>query len=155
MVCFFSVGQSYLTARRGIFTRKQYRVGNFFHSQVTNRAQWTSAGRTTCELGTTVATNKVAALALQYRWQYIVETHRTLKETSQVIVGSSGTSQRRHPLGWCALGSTCRKCCCCLTAHFCAGSGRRGGLADTPDGPRGRPCHTPGEEKGLRGAGRE
>lgn len=111
--------QGYLAAGGGIFTRKKYGVGNFFHSQIPNGTQRSSAGRTTGELGATIATNEVPALALEDRWQHIVKTDGALEEAGQVIVGSGGARQGRYPLGRCTLGGTCRKCCGSLTTHFC------------------------------------
>lgn len=119
VVSFLGMRQCYLAARGGIFTREQYGVGHFFHRQIPNGAQGPSAGRTTGELGATVATNKMAALALEDRWQHIVKTDGTLKEAGQVIVGGGGARQGRYPLGRCTLGGTCRKCCGSLTTHFC------------------------------------
>lgn len=98
MVCFFCVWQSYLAARRGVFTWEEYGIGNFLHSQVTDGAQRASASGAAREFGATVATDQMATLTLQNRWQHIVKAHRTLKETGQVIVGSCGARQRRHPL---------------------------------------------------------
>lgn len=100
MLCLLGVRQSYLTSRRGVFTREEHGVGHFLHSQVANGSQWAPAGGTTCKFGATVATNKVATLTLKNRWQYIVKADRTLKKTRQVIVGGSCAGQGRYPLGW-------------------------------------------------------
>lgn len=104
VVCFFCVGQSYFTSRRGIFTREQYGIGHFLHRQVANGSQRAPAGRTACELWATVATNKMATLALKNGWQHIVKADRTLKQTGQVIVGGGRAGQGGHPLRRSALG---------------------------------------------------
>lgn len=107
VVCFLCVWQSYLAAGRGVFTREEYGIGNFLHSQVPDGAQRASASGAAREFGATVATDQMATLTLQDGGQHIVKAHGTLKETGQVIVGRCGARQRGHPLRWRALGGTC------------------------------------------------
>lgn len=119
VVCFLRVGQSYLAAGGGVFTREEYGIGNLLHGQVPDGAQRAAASGAAGEFGPTVATDQVAALALQDGRQHIVKAHGTLEETGQVIVGGGGARQRGHPLRRRALGGSCGEGCGGLAAHFC------------------------------------
>jgi hypothetical protein len=54
-----------MAAVLGIPAGEEYRGGHFFHGEVANVAEWTTARRATVQLGLAVLTYKVAAGALR------------------------------------------------------------------------------------------
>lgn len=103
--CLVGVGQGDFAPRRGVLAGEEYGVGHLFHGEVPDGAQRASAGGAAGELGPTVGTylaerqnidlgvhrgrgdglmchrvtHQVSGLALQDRWQHIVETDGTLE----------------------------------------------------------------------------
>lgn len=98
MLRLLCVHQSYSTAGVGVFTREHNIAGDFLHGEVTDVAERAAARGAAGQLGPAAGAHQVPALALQDRWQHIVEAHRAFKQRCEVSRhGGRRVNQCRHP----------------------------------------------------------
>lgn len=81
----FLVLQALVAPAVDVLAGKEDGVGHFLHAQVAYVAERTATRGTTGQLGSTVGADDVARLTLKYRRQGVVEAHRTLEETDEIL----------------------------------------------------------------------